>query len=56
MNMKEGNYTRKSMSDDTNGEKVHRETGSKEDLVKRKGISDMSSTLAIVTWGWEGGR
>ena len=32
------------MSDDTNGEKVHWETGNIEDLVKRKGISDTSST------------
>ena len=44
---KQGNYTRKRMSDDPNREKVHRETGNIEDLVKRKGISDMSKTTAF---------
>ena len=47
MKSKEGNYTGKSTSDGTNGEKVHRETKNIEDLVKRKTISDTSSTTAL---------
>ena len=43
----EDNCTRKSTSDDTNGEKVHRATGNIEDLVKRNKISDTSSTMAL---------
>ena len=35
------------MSDDTNREKVHRETKIIEDLEKRKGISDTSSITAL---------
>ena len=47
MKRKEGKFIGKSKSDDTNEEKVHRETGKIEDLVKRKGISDTSSTMAL---------
>ena len=47
MKRREGISTRKSTSDDTNGEKVHRETGNIEDLVKRKRISNTSSTTAL---------
>ena len=47
MKKKEDNYRRKSMSDGTNREKVHRETKNMEDLVKRKEISDKSNTIAL---------
>ena len=47
MKSKEGNYTGKSISDGTIGGKVHRETGNIEDLVKRKRIRGMSSTMAL---------
>ena len=65
MKRKEANYTWKSMSDDTNEEKIYKEIENIEDLVKRKEISDMSGTttldqtrLAIVNgnWGLGGGR
>ena len=36
------------MSDGNNREKVHKETKNIEDLVKRKRISDTSSTMALV--------
>ena len=35
------------MHDGTNGEKVHTENRNIEDLVKRKGLSDTSSTTAL---------
>ena len=47
MKRKEGNCIVKSTSDGTNGEKFHVETENIEDLVKRKGISDMSSITAL---------
>ena len=47
MKRKEGKCTRKSTSDGTNGEKVHRETGNIENLVKRKEISETNSTTAL---------
>ena len=47
MKRKESNCIGKSTSDGTNGEKVHREIENIEDLVKRKRISDTSSTMAL---------
>ena len=35
------------MSDDTNAEMVYKEIGNLEDLTKRKGISDTSSTTTL---------
>ena len=45
--MKEGKFIGKSTSDDNNGKKVHKEIRNIEDLVKKKGISDTSSTMAL---------
>ena len=47
MKRKEDNCIGKSMSDDTNGEKAHKEIGNIEDLVKRKGTSDTNITTAL---------
>ena len=47
MKRKEGNNIWKSTCDDTNEEKIHRETKNIEDLVKRKGISDKSSIMSL---------
>ena len=47
MKRKEGKCKWKSTSDATNREKVHREIENIKDLVKRKGISDMSNTMAL---------
>ena len=47
MKGKEGNYTWKSTSDNTNKEKVDREARNIEDLLKRKRRGDTSSTMTI---------
>ena len=47
MKRKEGNCTRKTTSNGTNGEKVHREPGNIEDLLKIKGINDTINTTAL---------
>ena len=47
MKRKEGTRTKKSTSDGTKGEKVHKKTRNIEGLVKRRGITDMSSTTAL---------
>ena len=47
MKRKEGNYTGKSTSNDTNGEKGYKKTRNIEDLMKRKGIRDTRSTTSL---------
>ena len=47
MKGKEGNCTGNNTSDNTNREKVDRETRNIEDLVKRKRRGDTSSTTAL---------
>ena len=47
MKGKEGKYTWKSTSDNTNREKVDREARNIEDLLKRKRRGDTSSTMTI---------
>ena len=47
MKRKEDNYIGKSTRDGPTEEKVHKEIGNMEDLMKRKGRSDANHTIAL---------